>query len=101
MLLVFLLSLSHIYSPYHSFAYSLPQASSKKKKEQERSQVLIEKLQEERKRQDDNHQLVLSWIRQEKDSWFSPRELHVHVYMSLGLHLGGGGRGQVNRDVSY
>lgn len=55
-------------------------ASSKKKKEQERSQALIEKLQEERRRQEDNHQLVLSWIRQEKESWFSPREYHIIVH---------------------
>ena len=50
------------------------QTSSKKKKEQERNSNLIEKLQEEKQRQDDNNRLVTSWIKKEKDSWFSPSE---------------------------
>ena len=52
--------------------YYIFQPSSKKKKEQERSEALINRLQEEKKRQDDNHQLVLGWLRQEKDSWLNP-----------------------------
>ena len=53
---------------------SLTQASSKRKKEQERSLALIEKLQEERQRQEDNHRLVNSCLKQEKDSWFTASE---------------------------
>jgi THO complex subunit 2 len=47
--------------------------SSKRKKEQERSVALIEKLQEEKQRQEDNHRLVNSCIKQEKDSWFTAK----------------------------
>lgn len=51
---------------------TISQTNSKRKKEQERNSVLIEKLQEERQRQEDNHRLVMSWIKQEKDGWFNP-----------------------------
>jgi THO complex subunit 2 len=46
---------------------------NKKKKEQERSQALIDKLTEEKKRQEDNNQLILSWLRREKDTFLNPR----------------------------
>ncbi|XP_019860646.1 PREDICTED: THO complex subunit 2-like, partial [Amphimedon queenslandica] len=49
--------------------------ASKKKKEQERSQALIDKLMEEKKRQEDNHQLIISYLRNQKDSFINPRVL--------------------------
>ncbi|KAL5460622.1 hypothetical protein EMCRGX_G034079 [Ephydatia muelleri] len=49
------------------------QNSSKRKKEQDRGQTLIEKLQEEKQRQEDNCRLVLARLRQDKESWFSPK----------------------------
>lgn len=61
-------------SSYNPILRSFTQTSSKKKKEQERNSGLIEKLQEEKQRQEDNHRLVTSWIKKEKDSWFSPSE---------------------------
>ena len=57
------------------------QTSSKRKKEQERSLALIEKLQEEKQRQEDNHRLVNSCIKQEKDSWFTASELSCDCHM--------------------
>ena len=39
--------------------------------------MLIEKLQEEKQRQEDNHRLVTSWIKKEKDSWFSSSESFI------------------------
>ena len=59
------------------------QTSSKKKKEQERSSNLIKKLQEEKQRQEDNHRLVTSWIKKEKDSWFSSSESIIHICVFL------------------
>ena len=54
------------------------QTNSKRKKEQERNSVLVEKLQEERQRQEDNHRLVMSWIKHEKDGWFNPSKIELY-----------------------
>ena len=76
----------------HTNTHLLAQTSSKRKKEQERSSALIEKLQEEKQRQEDNHRLVHSCIKQEKDSWFTASEYSQviigHSYLcSLSLSL--------------
>ena len=65
----------------------LLQPTSKKKKEQERSQVLIDKLQEEKKRQEDNNQLVMSWLKQEKDTFFNSRKEFILTPYKLHTYL--------------
>ena len=57
-----------------NYVSSSSQSSSKRKKEQERCQTLIEKLREEWQVQETNNRLVLSWLSQEKDHWFSASE---------------------------
>ena len=53
---------------------------------------MIEKLLEERKRQEDNHNLVLSWVTKQKDTWFSPSKYtvntHGHVSFIFPGHCG-------------
>ncbi len=47
----------------------------------ERNNVLIEKLQDELQRQVDNHRLVTSWFKKEKDSWFYPSNFYDNLFI--------------------
>ena len=77
--------ISHRFSLCSVFTF---QPSSKRRKEQERSSALIEKLQEEKQRQEDNHRLVQSCVKQEKDSWFTASEWSCDsCMMSCDYHM--------------